>query len=134
MKKKFSLILVTFVAVMFSSMVSTVTVSGAQTFTGYLADILCVDSGTAADGANMATNPEDHTVMCALMKPCIESGYTLLVKNSSGGFDSLPLDKKGNKLAVKYLKKTDKIDNIYVTITGTVMDNMIQVDRITDTQ
>jgi hypothetical protein len=68
------------------------------------------------------------------MKPCIESGYTLLVKNSSGNFDSLALDKKGNKLAVKYLKKTDKTDNIHVTITGTVMDNMIQVDRITDAQ
>ena len=134
MKQKFSLMMVVLVVVMFSSMISAVAAPGAQTHTGYLADILCVDSGTAADGAIMATNPEDHTVMCALMKPCIESGYTLLVKNSSGGFDSLPLDKKGNKLAVKYLKNTDKIDNIYVTITGTLMDNVIQVDRITDAQ
>ena len=104
MKQKFSLFMVALVVVMFSSMISAVGAQGAQTYTGYLADILCVDSGTSADGANMATNPEGHTVMCALMKPCIESGYTLLIKNSSGEFDSLPLNKKGNKLAVKYLK------------------------------
>ena len=134
MKQKISLIMVAFVFVMFFSMFSAVAVQGAQTYIGYLADILCVDSGTAADGANMAMNPQDHTVMCALMKPCIKSGYTLLVKNPSGGFDSLPLNKKGNKLAVKYLKNTDKTDNIYVTITGTMMDNMIQVDGITDAQ
>jgi len=134
MKKKFALIMAAFVVVVFSTMISAAAATGAQTYTGYMADILCVDSGTAADGANMATNPENHTVMCALMKPCIKSGYTLLVKNSSGSFDSLPLDKKGNKLAVKYLKNTDKTDNIYVNITGTMMNNMIQVDGITDAQ
>ena len=60
MKRKFSLIMIVFVVFMFSSMISAVAVQGAQTYTGYLADILCVDGGTAADGANMETNPEDQ--------------------------------------------------------------------------
>jgi len=101
-----------------------------QTYTGYLADLLCVNSGFAADGANMATNPEKHTVYCALMKPCIASGYTLLVKNSAGGFDSYPLDDRGNQLAVKYLRKTQKKDNILVRIKGSMVNNTINVEGI----
>jgi hypothetical protein len=114
------------------SLVSAFADEGAHTHTGILADILCVDSGFAADGADMANNPENHTVMCALMKPCIASGYTLLVKNSSGSFDSFPLDAKGNKMAVKYLKKTKNKDNILVDIKGTEKGNMIQVESIMD--
>jgi hypothetical protein len=103
-----------------------------ETFTGFLADNLCLESGTAADGANMNTNPEDHTVMCALMKPCIQSGYSVLVRNSSGGFDAIPLDKKGNRMAVKFIKGMDRNDNIYVQVTGTMKDNMLQVTAIED--
>lgn len=109
--------------------------AGSRAYTGYLADNLCVESGVAADGADMATNPGDHTVGCALMKPCIESGYTLLIENSSGTFDSLPLDDKGNRKAVRYLKKLEragKEDNILVSISGTVRDNKLQVERIED--
>jgi hypothetical protein len=112
--------------------VSLVADTGSKTYTGYLADNLCVRSGIAADGANMATNPEKHTVACALMKPCVASGYTLLMKNPSGKFDSYPLDDKGNTLAVSYLKKTKKTDNILVTISGTMKDNMLQVKSIED--
>jgi hypothetical protein len=102
----------------------------ADTYTGYLADIKCVEKGTAADGANMSTNPEDHTVMCALMKPCIRSGYTLLVKNASGTYDSFPLDKRGNKMAVEYLRSTKKMDNILVNINGSMAGGNIQVESI----
>ncbi len=103
---------------------------GSKTYTGYLADLLCVNSGFAADGANMATNPEKHTVYCALMEPCIASGYTLLVKNSAGGFDSYHLDDRGNRLAVNYLRKTQKKDNILVRIKGSMENNTINVESI----
>lgn len=106
--------------------------SDAETFTGYLADNLCIESGTAADGANMRTNPEDHTVMCALMEPCIKSGYAVMVKNGSGGFDVYKLDRKGNKMAVKYLENLHKQKDIYVAVTGTLEGDTIQVSEIKD--
>lgn len=103
-----------------------------ETFTGYLADNLCLESGVAGDGANMNTNPEDHTKMCALMKPCIRSGYSVLVKNSSGGFDAVPLNKKGNKMAVKFIENLHRTDNLYVHVTGMMKDGTLQVSEIED--
>ena len=103
-----------------------------ETFTGYLADNLCIESGTAADGANMRTNPEDHTVMCALMKPCIESGYSVMVKDGSGGFDNYMLDKKGNKKAVEFIKNMHREADIYVHVTGTLKGDTIKVTEIKD--
>ena len=103
-----------------------------ETFTGYLADNLCIDSGFAADGADMKNNPEKHTVMCALMKPCIESGYSVMVKNGSGGFDTYMLDKKGNKKAVEFIKNLHREDNIYVHVTGTLKGDTLKVAEIKD--
>ncbi len=132
MKRKIFTLAVTMIIFSSLSLVSAFADEGIHTQTGLSADILCVDSGVAADGADMVNSPEDHTVMCALMKPCIASGYTLLVKNSSSVYDSFPLDAKGNKMNVKYLKKTKKKDNILVDIKGTVKGNTIQVESIMD--
>jgi hypothetical protein len=106
--------------------------AGNETFTGYLADNLCIDMGKAADGANMKTNPEDHTVMCALMKPCVESGYAIMVKDGSGGFDIYKLDKKGNKKAEEYIRNLHREDNIYVHVTGTLKGDTLRVTEIKD--
>ena len=103
-----------------------------EKFTGYLADNLCLEGGTAADGANMRTNPEDHTVMCALMKPCIDSGYSVLVKNGSGGFDTYMLDKRGNRKAEAFLKDLHREDDIYVHVMGTLKGDTIRVTDIKD--
>jgi hypothetical protein len=103
-----------------------------ETFTGYLADNLCIESGTAADGANMRTNPEDHTVKCALMKPCVESGYAVMVKNGSGEFDVYKLDKKGNKKAVAFFENLHREADLYVHVTGTLKGDTIKVTDIKD--
>jgi hypothetical protein len=103
-----------------------------ETFTGYLGDNLCIDSETAADGADMFSNPEDHTVMCALMKPCIKSGYAVMVKNGTGGFDVYKLDRKGNKMAVKFIESLDRTADIYVQVMGTLKGDTIQVSEIRD--
>jgi hypothetical protein len=103
-----------------------------ETFTGYLADNLCIESGTAADGANMRTNPEDHTVKCALMKPCVESGYAVMVKNGSGGFDSYKLDKRGNKKAVEFIENLHREADIYVQVVGSLKGDTIKVTEIKD--
>jgi hypothetical protein len=106
--------------------------AGNKEFTGYLADNLCIDNGFAADGANMKTNPENHTVMCALMEPCIDSGFALLVENGMGEFDVYKLDSKGNKMAVEFLEGLDRKDNIYVQITGSLRAGRIRVQEIND--
>ena len=103
-----------------------------EKFTGYLADNLCLEGGTAADGANMRTNPEDHTVMCALMKPCIDSGYSVLVKNGSGGFDTYMLDRRGNRKAEAFIRELHREDDIYVHVMGTLKGDTIRVSEIKD--
>ncbi len=103
-----------------------------ETFTGYLADNLCIESGTAADGANMRTNPEDHTVMCALMKPCIESGYAVMVKNGMGEFDVYKLDRRGNKKAEDFIRSLHREADIYVNVVGTLRGDTLRVKEITD--
>ena len=101
------------------------------TWTGVVADILCIDEGFAFDGADMAKNPEKHTTKCALMKPCIDSGYAVLVENSSGGFNVYPLNAKGNKLALDYFENTGKKDDHVLTVTGTLLsDETIEVKRL----
>jgi hypothetical protein len=105
---------------------------GSESFTGYLADNLCIDNGFAADGANMKSNPEDHTVMCALMKPCIDSGYAVLVDDGSGGFDAYKLDKRGNKKAEDFIRNLNREDNIYVHVTGTLRGDTLRVSEIKD--
>jgi hypothetical protein len=131
MKHKLTIISVAVLILAALAAVSLYAGSG-QKFTGYLADNLCIESGTAADGANMRTNPEDHTVMCALMKPCIESGYAVMVKNGSGGFDSYMLDKRGNKKAEAFIRELNREDNIYVHVTGTLKGDTIKVSDIKD--
>ena len=106
--------------------------AGNETFTGYLADNLCIESGTAADGANMRTNPENHTVMCSLLNPCVESGYAVMVKNGSGGFDIYKLDKRGNKKAVEFTKNLDREADIYVQVVGSLKGDTIKVTEIKD--
>ncbi|UCB45765.1 MAG: hypothetical protein JSV25_16440 [Spirochaetota bacterium] len=102
-----------------------------KTWTGVVADNLCIQMDFAADGADMANNPEQHTTYCALMKPCIDSGYSVMVKNGSGGYDSYPLDTKGNKLALKYFENTNKKDNHILQVSGTILSNdTIKVKRI----
>jgi hypothetical protein len=131
MKHKLSLVAVAVLVLTALAVVSLYAESG-QKFTGYLADNLCIEGGTAADGANMRTNPEDHTVMCALMKPCIESGYSVLVKNGSGGFDSYMLDKRGNRKAEAFIRELHREDDIYVHVMGTLKGDTIKVSEIKD--
>ncbi len=53
------------------------------TYTGLLADRLCVDLVTAVDGTDMLHTPSGHSSGCAFTIPaCIASGYCLMAKNS----------------------------------------------------
>ena len=131
MKQKITIVSIAVLILAAVAAISLYAESG-EKFTGYLADNLCIESGFAADGANMKDNPEDHTVKCALMKPCIESGYAVMVKNGSGGFDVFKLDKKGNKKAVDFIEDLHREADIYVHVTGTLKGDTIRVTEIKD--
>jgi hypothetical protein len=130
MKKKF--IVITAALFIITALSAAFLFAGNEMFTGYLADNLCIDHGVAADGANMKTNPEDHTVHCALIEPCIDSGFAVMVKNGSGEFDVYKLDKKGNKMAVQFLEELEREDDINVQITGSLKAGRIRVKEIND--
>ena len=129
---KHKLIVITATVFIISALSAALLFAGSEEFTGYLADNLCIDKGVAADGANMKTNPEDHTVMCALMEPCIDSGFAVMVRIGSGEYDIYKLDRKGNKLAVEFLEELDREADLLVTVTGSLRDGRIRVKEISD--
>ena len=101
-------------------------------FVGYLSDVACATNGTAGDGANLAMNPEKHTVACMKMPACMASGYGILMKNKSGKYVFTKFDQKGTDLAKKILESTKKTDNMKIKVMGTKSMHMIKVDSITE--
>ena len=101
-------------------------------FVGYLSDAACAKNGVAGDGANLATNPEKHTVACMKMPACMASGYGILMKNKSGKYVFTKFDPKGTDLAKKILESTKKMDNMKIKVMGMKSKNMIQVESITE--
>ncbi len=93
-----------------------------MTYSGYLADKLCADAGTAFDGTNMKTNPENHTLKCLLAKPCAASGYGLLIKDKGAmEYVFYKFDAKGDALTKKMLAKTKKTKDFHIEVAG-IMD------------
>ena len=103
-----------------------------QTLEGYVVDVMCTQTpdGIAADGSDLNKDPGDHSVKCALMKPCIESGYGVFVSNGNGGWDFYTFDKRGSKKALKLIQNTSKEDHVMVRVSGDVMGDTIKVKSI----
>jgi uncharacterized protein YxeA len=76
--------------------------------TGWLIEKSC--SGT--------DDPAKHTKECCLMKDCAASGYGITVKQPDGSFKFYKFDQKGHNLAAAYLKKTNKKDNLTISVKG----------------
>jgi len=106
----------------------------AMTYSGWLVDQLCAYSptGEAGDGTRPNENPEQHSRKCALMPPCIASGYGIFIEKKDGGYAFYKFDKKGSTLAEKYLKGTSKEDHIAVKVTGSMKGNVIKVKTLTE--
>jgi hypothetical protein len=103
-----------------------------EVYKGYLADVLCATSpnGIANDGTNMKTEPEKHTLGCALAPPCAASGYGLEINEGtamSKNYVFYKFDQKGNDLAAKILKNTKKKDHLSVEVKGMKEKGMIKV-------
>jgi hypothetical protein len=103
-------------------------------------------SSIALDGADLKTNPQDHTVHCLRDIPeCRESGYAILKKINHGSSKrsttdtpryeiAYILDPTGNENALAIINKTKTEKNFVVTATGTVNTsqhpNILMVDSI----
>src|SRR5579863_4350960 len=84
--------------------------ASAAEVTGVLMDVAC-SSDTAKDGYKGAL---DHTKDCALMAPCVKSGYGVVTED--GKF--IKFDKAGNEKALALLNKTDKTDHLKIAVSG----------------
>jgi hypothetical protein len=90
-----------------------------STLSGYLVDISCgAKHGQEAEfGAN-------HSRNCLRM--CKESGYGLLTDDKK----LIKFDKAGNEKALQFLSGIAKDDDIKVSVTGTINDGNMSVEKI----
>lgn len=86
---------------------------------GFLIDKLC--SRKAIEGGQKVAAM--HTRDCALMPPCVKSGYGVFT--ADGKF--LALDTKGSQEAEKALKASNRKDNLKVRVSGDVDGDSIKV-------
>jgi hypothetical protein len=107
-----------------------------KTFNGYLSDTLCATSegNIAADGSNMKTSPEKHSVACLRNGACMASGFGILIKNNSGTYDFTKFDAAGNKMVKALLKSTRKTANYFITVKGVMVKDMIKVSKIIESE
>lgn len=89
--------------------------------TGFLIDNMCASGKDSKD--------KEHKVSCALMPDCVKSGFAVVAKDTL-----YKLDENGNKLALEILKNTKAKKGLAVQVKGTVMDDVLQVDTMTEVQ
>jgi len=93
--------------------------------TGYIIDNAC--AAGRATGDNAADKVKNHTVKCAQMAKCAESGYALYADGKL-----YKLDEDGNKKAGELLKNTKVERGMQVTIEGTLDGETLKVSKIAE--
>lgn len=85
----------------------------AETWTGTVVDLMCKNNDLSS-----------HTKDCALT--CSKSGYGLVL--ADGKF--IKFDERGNAKALAAIKATHKDKDLKAKVTGTLKDDLIQVENI----
>ena len=93
--------------------------------TGYIIDNAC--AAGRATGDNAADKVKNHTVKCAQMAKCAESGYALYADGKL-----YKLDAEGNKKAGELLKNTKVERGMQVAVEGTVEGDTLTVKTISE--
>lgn len=91
-----------------------------ETFTGILIDTDCSDFD----------DPPAHDLPCMLMDTCRASGYGLDIQREDGTWYFIPFDENGQNLTWDYLLQITRMDNLYVTVSGTMTDGVIAVQTL----
>ena len=81
-------------------------------------------SGTVVDVACKKNDLASHTKDCAIS--CAKSGYGVVL--ADGKF--MKFDERGNVKALKAIKATSKEKDLKAKVTGTVKEDVIQVESI----
>ncbi|HJR07395.1 MAG TPA: hypothetical protein VJ842_09075 [Pyrinomonadaceae bacterium] len=95
-------------------------------FDGYLIDNMCASDH--AEDADFDVKAKNHTVGCALMPGCADSGFALVV-----GKKMYKLDEEGNKQAlVIFAATTDKKQKgMHVEVEGTLDGTTLHATKVT---
>jgi hypothetical protein len=97
-------------------------------FKGYLADKMCGSGFTkSGDPKIAAAKAKKHTRDCALEDNCQASGFGLIIGAKYHKFDG-----GGDKIALDYLQKSKKSNNLWVEVKGTANGDDINVVSIAD--
>lgn len=91
-----------------------------DTFFGVLMDECCSD----------IDDPTVHETNCMFMDGCCESGYGLDIKQADGSWLFFKFDDKGQQLTWEYINSTERQDGLFVTVTGTLENEIIKVISI----
>jgi hypothetical protein len=94
--------------------------------TGYVVDKAC--SAGASKKADPMAAAAGHTKKCALMDPCLKSGYGVFADGKYYEFDA-----KGNELTKSLLDSTSKDKGIKVKVDGKLSGNQLAVTSISET-
>ena len=89
-------------------------------FVGVLIDEDCSD----------VASPPKHDLPCMLMESCRASGYGLDILQDDGTWQFYMFDENGQTLSYDYLKQTDRMDGLFVSVTGTLEDGIIHVYQL----
>ena len=85
----------------------------AESWTGTVVDVMCKNNDIAS-----------HTKECAL--GCAKSGFGIVL--ADGKF--IKFDERGNAKALSAIKATKKEKDLRTTVSGTLKDDVIQVESI----
>ncbi len=89
---------------------------------GYLVDKMCATGMAKKAPEEAMAKAAKHTKSCALEESCMESGFGLISEGKWYKFDD-----GGDKLALAWLKKTDKKNDLMVEVSGTHDGDILKV-------
>jgi len=92
---------------------------------GYLIDNAC--AGAHVKEANFGERVKKHSKSCALMPPCVESGYAVYADGKLYKFD-----KDGNQSVAELLKDTETKSGIMVAVEGTLDGETLHVTKLSE--
>jgi hypothetical protein len=102
--------------------------TGEKTYKGFLADKMCGTGFTkTGDAKTAATKAKKHTKDCALEENCKASGYGLIIGGKFHKFNDA-----GDKIALDYLNKTKRENNLVVQVKVTMDGDVINVASLKD--
>jgi hypothetical protein len=96
------------------------------TVEGNIIDNAC--AGSHSKEATFGDRVKKHSTSCALMPPCVKSGYAVFTADSK----LYKLDKAGNDAVEALLRATDTKAGVAVVVEGTIDGDTIKATKVTE--